>query len=92
VKEGLVPPSTLAGWGRYEMEKIDYPYLSRSMQRKIRALNFLSLFLDKKYEEVDSRLVRAFARVYQPVARYRFRNSDFRFMFEPMLKDTFTSL
>jgi radical SAM superfamily enzyme YgiQ (UPF0313 family) len=92
VSKGLVPPTTLAGWGRYEMEKIDYPYLSRRMQKRISALNFLSLFLDKKYEEVDSGLVRAFAKLYGPIARYRFRNYDFRLMLEPKLKDLFTSM
>ena len=92
VKKGLKEPTSLKEWGSYNMEKIDYPWISSEMQKKISNLNFLSLFLDKKYEEIDNNLVQVFAKLYQPLARYRFENYDFRFLIGPYLKKLFVNL
>jgi len=92
VKHGLKPPTTLEEWSKYTMEWINHPWLSKKMQKEISALNFLSLFLDKKYEEVDDPLVRAFAQVYKPLALYRVKNHNFNFMIEPYFKKIYVSL
>ncbi|MBN2422200.1 B12-binding domain-containing radical SAM protein [Candidatus Woesearchaeota archaeon] len=92
VEHGLVPPDSLEEWGNYSMDKIDYPWLSQSMQSRIKALNFLSLFLDKKHEEIDNPFVQSFAKLYKPIARYRFSRNNFAFMFEPVLKKIFVNV
>ncbi len=92
VEMGLKRPQSLEEWATYEMGKIDFPWISKEMQHRIAALNFLSLFIDKKYVEVDSPAVRLFGQVYGPLARYRFKNEDFRWFLEPGLKQAFLAL
>jgi len=92
VKQGLKAPETLEGWSKYTMEWIDHPWISNKMQKEISSLNFLSLFLDKKYEEVDDPFVRLFAKMYKPLAWYRVNNYNFNFMIEPYLKKVYVSL
>ncbi|MBI5144899.1 MAG: B12-binding domain-containing radical SAM protein [Candidatus Omnitrophica bacterium] len=89
---GLKVPSNIEEWSRYNMEKIDFPWLSDKMQKKIFTLNFLSLFIDRKFEEVDNIMVHFFARIYKFIARHRFAQHDFRLFFEPYLKDIFIKL
>jgi anaerobic magnesium-protoporphyrin IX monomethyl ester cyclase len=86
---GLAPPQRLEDWADYHMDKIDHPWLSPEMQRRIAGLNFLSLFLDRKFEEVDRPVVQLFARIYQPLARYRFARQNLHFFVEPHLKTLF---
>ncbi len=92
VKKGLKVPKSLEEWGAYEMEKIDYPWLSKKRQSEISNLNFTSLFLDKKYNEIDDKWVQLFSKVYKPLAKYRFKNHNFNFMFEPYLKKAYVHL
>ncbi len=91
VKYGLKPPNSLEEWSKYSIDWIDHPWLSESMKKKIKTMNFLSLFLDKKYEEIDSLLVQTFTKIYKPLARYRFKNYNFNFMIEPYFKKIYTS-
>jgi len=92
VKHGLKPPKSLEEWSKYTMDWINHPWLSKDMQKKISALNFLSLFLDRKYEEIDDSLVQLFAKIYKPFARYRVRNYNFNFMIEPYFKKIYVEL
>ncbi|MBN2119521.1 MAG: B12-binding domain-containing radical SAM protein [Candidatus Omnitrophica bacterium] len=81
IKGGLVMPSSLEDWGKYTLTYIDHPWLTNRLKRKIKMLNFVSLFLDNKYEEVSSLAVKLFARLYRPVAYLRVKTlSTFIFL------------
>ena len=87
VENGLDMPRSLEEWGRYTMTWIEHPWISRKLKRKIQMINFISLFLDNKYEEVDSKLVRIFAFLYKPIAYLRLRTlSNFLFIEDFLLK------
>ncbi|MFC2163303.1 B12-binding domain-containing radical SAM protein [Candidatus Altiarchaeota archaeon] len=92
IEKGLRVPAKLRDWACYDMGKIDYPWLSPRMQMKISALHFLSLFIDRKYEEIDSLPVKVFAKLYKGLARYRFEHYDFRFFVEPYFKQIFLKI
>ncbi len=89
VEHGLKAPQDLEGWSEYGIDMADFPWLSDEEQERIRSLNFLSLFIDRKYEEIDNPFVKAFAKVYKPLARYRFEREDFRLFVEPRLKEMY---
>jgi radical SAM superfamily enzyme YgiQ (UPF0313 family) len=92
IKMGLKEPKNLEEWGKYSMDYANLPWLSTKTQKFIQNLNFVSLFVDKKYEEVDSSLVKLFSRIYKPIAFYRMQNLNFNLMFEPKIKDIFVNL
>lgn len=87
VERGLEKPRCLEEWGRYSMLYIEHPWITNRLRKKIKMMNFVSLFLDRKYEEVDSIAVRIFARLYRPVAYLRLRSlSTFLFVEHLLLK------
>ena len=92
IKMGLKEPSSLEEWGKYSMDYINFPWLSEKEKKLIKNLNFLSLFVDKKYEEIDNKLVKLFSRIYKPVAFYRMYNLNFNLMLEPKIKELFINL
>jgi len=87
VDNGLEKPDCPEEWGKYSMMHIDHPWLTARMKRKIKMINFVSLFMDRKHEEVDSIAVKAFARLYRPVAYLRLKRlSTFLFVEHLLLK------
>jgi len=74
------------------MDWIDHPWLTKKMQHNISSLNFLSLFLDKKYEEINDPFVRLFAKMYKPIAKYRVKNRNYNYMIEPYFKKLYIKL
>jgi radical SAM superfamily enzyme YgiQ (UPF0313 family) len=73
VEKGLVMPQTLEEWGKYSMTYVEHPWLTKKLKRKIEMLHFVSLFLDRKHEEVSSIAVKIFASFYWPIAYLRLR-------------------
>ena len=87
IDNGLKAPGCLEEWGKYSMMHIDHPWITDSLRRKIKMINFVSLFVDNKYEEVDSLAVKIFAKLYRPIAYFRLRTlNTFLFVEDILLK------
>jgi len=88
-KLGLKEPKTLYEWSKFHTNQINYPWLSKSAKEEITKLNFLSMFLDKKYLEIDKKSVRLFAYLYGPIARFRFKHKFLNFLLALKLKELY---
>jgi len=89
VNHGLKAPSSLEEWGKYDMTAVGFPWLSQKRRKQVRAINFLSLFVDRKFEEVESKTVWAFSAMYRPIALRRLKKFNFSLMLAPTLKDLY---
>ena len=67
-------------WG-----KANVPWVSQKRKKLLEHLYFCSLFIDNKNELIDSRIIKVFSKLYRPIALYRIRNLNFKFMFEDKL-------
>jgi radical SAM superfamily enzyme YgiQ (UPF0313 family) len=86
---GLKEPKSLKDWSKFHTTQINFPWLSKKAQIEIKKLNFLSMFLDKKYLEIDKKMVRFFAFVYGPIARFRFKHKLLGGLLALKLKDLY---
>ena len=87
VENGLDMPDSLEEWGKYSMDHIDHPWITKRLKRLIKMINFVSLFIDNKYEEVDSPAVKIFAKLYRPIAYFRLKRvNTFLFIEHLLLK------
>ena len=69
---GMPTPVTLQEWSNYDTLNTLQPWLSRKRQRDVQLLFFFAMFIDKKIEDLSqSTLIRLFARLYRPIARFR---------------------
>ena len=85
-------PSSLEQWSEYDTTFIDFPWIKDDIKEAINSLNFVSLFVDDKCDQTDSRLIKFATTLYRPIARYRFTNFDFRFMLEKKVSDMLSLL
>lgn len=90
VKNGFKPPENLEGW-------IDYgsntTHIHRNRKEIFESLHLVSMFLDTKSRElVGSKVVKLFAELYRPVARWRVKNFSFKFMIETKLREVLLKL
>lgn len=90
-EKGLKEPQSLEEWGLFHTNRIDFPWLSQKTQKEILKLNFLSMFLDKKYEEIDNKFMRFLAMLYKPIARFRFKHDLLGFLLALKLKELVVS-
>ena len=85
VELGLQPPTTLEGWAGYRHESTN---LFPDRRAFYESLYFTSQFLDDKTREYDvPRLVRAGARAYRPLARFRTKHLFFAGLVERRAMD-----
>ncbi len=64
-----------------------YPWLTPKQKKFMEAVSLTSYFIDDKvFHYVNSPLIKLFAYFYRPLARWRFRNLNFTFMFELTLR------
>ena len=81
-EHGFVMPDRLEGWAFFNFaEWADHcPWLDRRKRKLFKALYVASLFVDRKASlhvpgrTIFARLVRLFARMYRPIARWRYRH------------------
>lgn len=82
-KMGFEEPASLAEWGRFDWTDSVGLQKQTSLLRKVATA---SICIDKKVEmQGDSRLMSFLAKVYRPVARFRFRHNFYSFMPESRL-------
>ncbi len=79
LEHGWPPRLGLEGWARTGWSRGQVPWLSDDHRRLVEALYFLSLFHDRKAERFGVVApIRAFARLYRPLASHRLRHLDLR--------------
>jgi radical SAM superfamily enzyme YgiQ (UPF0313 family) len=64
-----------------------YPWMTPGQKQFMEAVSLTSYFIDDKvFNYVHSPIIRLFAYLYRPLARWRFKNLNFKFMFEMYLR------
>jgi len=83
---GFREPSLLSDWEAMDYRSVNVSYVDPRMRDVLARVYLPSLFLDDKFQEYDAGpLLLLWARLYQPVARYRVRNL---FLFGTCVEDT----
>jgi anaerobic magnesium-protoporphyrin IX monomethyl ester cyclase len=86
LKAGYRPPSTLEEWGAYDWQSAVRAGRDRKIVDLCRRIAVTSITIDDKVRMLgDSPLLSFFARLYRPLARYRFRKHRYGFMPEARL-------
>lgn len=85
VKEGFIPPAKLEDWAGTDRRTAYNP----KNKELLEGVNFVSLFIDRKSDDVASPLIRLFAKFYRPIARYRMEKMSFGFMVEKKMRDLY---
>jgi len=75
IKMGFNPPEKLINWKDFAVDKINVPWISGKKKKEIEGIQFTSFFADKKANDVVfSPVIRAIAKAYRPIAKYRLKN------------------
>lgn len=90
VKAGFLLPKTLEEWGKFDFETSDFhlPWLTQQHEKYIRMMFLCMYFIDNKITKFNSagggkrRLLTLLAFIYKPIAMYRFKTGDTRFLIE----------
>jgi len=73
---GFIAPTTLDGWRNFHAGNIPVPWQSSAQRKRMLKLYFLSIFIDAKLEVYDTNpLYRLLARLYRPIARWRWKKN-----------------
>jgi hypothetical protein len=88
--KGFKLPEDIMGWKNFGEHKVLAPWVSDETRGKLEAMIFLMNFIDDKWiDSGKSTWLRIFAKSYQKIARYRFKNEDYRFMVEIKIRDLY---
>jgi radical SAM superfamily enzyme YgiQ (UPF0313 family) len=80
LKIGYRAPQKILDWSTYGVDQINIPWLKGRMRRRVEAVQFASFFVDNKPEGVAGDWwVKLGAKLYRPVARFRFRHDFYSF-------------
>lgn len=87
---GYKPPTDLEEWGNYDVESSDYrpPWLSAEHHQFIRMMFLCMYFIDDKIHKLSEGggmkflILKTLARLYKPVAMFRFKNGFYKFLIE----------
>ena len=83
---GYTPPAKLDGWDGLHSGRAPVPWIDPPRRRRLAAMYFASIFVDRKLDVYDTRpLYRLAARLYRPIARWRLRKRFFKWMPEAWL-------
>ncbi len=75
LRYGFKPPETFSAWAKFATDNINNPWITKERFNLINTLQFTSLFVDGKPEDrLGSFMMQLLAKLYRPIARYRFRN------------------
>lgn len=76
-----VYPESLEDWGHFDWTELIQQNQSRKTLRFLKNVEMTSILVDKKMEnQSDSVFWTIMAKIYRPVARFRFRNNFYSFM------------
>jgi anaerobic magnesium-protoporphyrin IX monomethyl ester cyclase len=80
LKLGYQAPKKLIEWSSYGVDQINIPWLRGRLRQKVEAIQFASFFVDSKPEGVAGDWwVKLGAKLYRPIARWRFRHDFYGF-------------
>jgi radical SAM superfamily enzyme YgiQ (UPF0313 family) len=80
LKLGYVAPKRLLEWSTYGVDQINIPWLKGKMRKRVEAVQFASFFVDNKPEGIaGSWVIKLGAKLYRPLARFRFRHDFYAF-------------
>lgn len=83
VDMGFKPPQKLQGWARFDHNRLNLNLFSKKYQKILRGVNFVSLFIDKKFNEYTiPTILRIMTSLYRPIARFRIKHLIFSFLLE----------
>ncbi|HLD30340.1 MAG TPA: radical SAM protein, partial [bacterium] len=93
LEHGYVPPASLEGWGKYDVESSGYnpEWLTKEHNRFIRMMFLCMYFIDDKIfvfskgRSFKFLFLKVAAVLYKPLAMLRFRNGFYRFLAEDYL-------
>jgi len=82
LKYGLRPPESLKEWIEFDESDCakNNPWIDQERKRLLDTLYFTGLFIDNKFGEhftggsLRNRIIRQAARLYRPIAKFRFKN------------------
>lgn len=90
IESGFVPPGTLKEWASFSYSSANLSYMPKEKREMLESLYISSTFVDKKFNEYNvSPIIKLFAEIYRPIARYRVKNLFFKFMIERSLREIF---
>jgi len=93
LRNGFKMPEQLIDYKDFGGHKVISPWLSNERKRELETLIFLTNFIDDKWaNKVKNRFLGGIIRSYGKVARYRFRNRDYRIMLELTLCRLYQSI
>ncbi len=88
VKQGFKPPENLVDWSNYRFERTNIEWSDSDTADLLRMLAFTSWFMDSKLEGLaKNKWLKILAKLYAPIARYRFRTLDARLPIEIKLAE-----
>jgi hypothetical protein len=74
-------PASLEDWGHFDWTELIRKDQNRKTMRFLKNVEMTSILVDKKMEnQSDSVFWTIMAKIYRPVARFRFRNNFYSFM------------
>jgi anaerobic magnesium-protoporphyrin IX monomethyl ester cyclase len=80
LKLGYRPPEKLLDWSTYAVDRINIPWITGKDRTKVEVIQFASFFIDQKPEGiVDSWWIKLAAKIYRPIAKYRFKHHFYKF-------------
>lgn len=88
IESGFKPPDNLEKWAEFRFETSNIPWSDNDIKNTLRMLAFTSWFIDDKLEGLaKGKLVKLAAKIYSPLAKYRFKNLDSRLPLEIRLAE-----
>jgi radical SAM superfamily enzyme YgiQ (UPF0313 family) len=83
VKHGYRPPKTLEECAQLATDNVNTPWVTDEYYNFVRSIQFLSLFIDEKAEDViGNPILLMLAKLYRRIARHRMSKLDFRMFIE----------
>lgn len=85
--QNFVSPEKLEDWGKFDWTELIQSSKEKKTMRLLRNIEMASILVDKKMEnQSDSIFWTVMAKIYRPIARFRFKNNFFTFMPESVFR------
>ena len=83
---GYTPPKKLLDWSTYAVDRINIPWLTGKMRRRVETIQFSSFFVDQKTRDVaGSWWIKFLAWLYRPIAKFRFSHHFYLFPVDALI-------
>ena len=81
INQSHVTPNTLEEWGHFDWTEFLQQDHDKSTMRLMECVEMVSILVDKKMEkQSDSAFFTFMAKLYRPIAKFRFRNNFYSFI------------